>query len=41
MVGVFRRGGGAVLVCVVVLREVGEEWFDIIVRSCDTHVPRA
>lgn len=24
MVGVFRRGGGVVLVCVVVLREVGE-----------------
>ena len=43
MVGVFRRGGGAVLVCVVVLRVVGEDedWSDVISRICDTHMPRA
>ena len=39
VVGVFRRGGGAVLVCVVVLREVGER---LVRRNIeDMRYPRA
>ena len=39
MVGVFRGGGGAVLVCVVVLREVGER---LVRRNIeDMRYPRA